>query len=215
MCVCVCVCVCVYNVFCYHAQQAVQRASPTSSALHWLDFKTGNFRKSTVFKSYSERKSQYDNKFELTASRFRALSKHGNDLKENWWQRQRTSKQRENRQLQVKDFRSRVRFLWAVYIRACGSLNAHYSSGSTLVHAFALLMYMYTCMLYLWLLYSPRDCTLVLIIHLAIVFFSSIMYFSNPALLHPEMHWTAQLQLWSLVHSTLKHSLMQLVTFLI
>ncbi|CAI8019656.1 Probable serine/threonine-protein kinase DDB_G0284251, partial [Geodia barretti] len=46
---CVCLSVC-YHVFCHHAQQTGQKATPTGSALHWLHFKTGDFRKSTAFK---------------------------------------------------------------------------------------------------------------------------------------------------------------------
>ena len=51
---------------CYHhAQQAGQRAIPTGSGLHWLDFKNGDFRKSSHFvQSYGMKTkwtSQYAN----------------------------------------------------------------------------------------------------------------------------------------------------------
>ena len=46
LCVCVCVCVCVcYHAFYHYVQQDRQRATPTDSALYWLDFKTDNFIK--------------------------------------------------------------------------------------------------------------------------------------------------------------------------
>ena len=41
---------------------------PTGSVLHWLEFKKGNFRKSTAFKSYgvkTKRTSQYANEHGL------------------------------------------------------------------------------------------------------------------------------------------------------
>ena len=41
-----------YHVFCHYAQQGGQKAIPTGSVPHWLDFKNGDFRKSTAFKSY-------------------------------------------------------------------------------------------------------------------------------------------------------------------
>ena len=45
-----------YHVFCHHMQQTGQKATPTGSTLHWLHFKTGDFRKSTAFKSYGVKK---------------------------------------------------------------------------------------------------------------------------------------------------------------
>ena len=51
VCLSVCLSVC-YHVFCHHAQQTGQKVTPTGSALHWLDFETGDFRKSTSFESY-------------------------------------------------------------------------------------------------------------------------------------------------------------------
>ena len=48
LCVCLCVCVC-YHVFCHHTQQTGQRATPAGSAVHWLHFKNGDFRKNTAF----------------------------------------------------------------------------------------------------------------------------------------------------------------------
>ena len=41
-----------YHVFCHHAQRHNKRAMVNGSALHWLDFKFGEFRKSTAFKGY-------------------------------------------------------------------------------------------------------------------------------------------------------------------
>ena len=44
------------------------KAIPTGSVPHWLDFKNGDFRKSTAFKSYgvkTKRTSQYANKHDL------------------------------------------------------------------------------------------------------------------------------------------------------
>ena len=41
-----------YHVFCHYAQQGGEKAIPTGSVPHWLDFKKGDFRKSTAFKSY-------------------------------------------------------------------------------------------------------------------------------------------------------------------
>ena len=64
--------VCLYHVFCYHAQHAVQKATLTGSALHWLDFKTGDFRQSIAVEVMRET-SEKANEFELTASRFLAL----------------------------------------------------------------------------------------------------------------------------------------------
>ena len=57
-----------YHVFCHYAQQGSQKAIPTGSVPHWLDFKKGDFRKSTVFKSYgvkTKRTSQYANEHGL------------------------------------------------------------------------------------------------------------------------------------------------------
>ena len=54
-----------YHVFCHYAQQGGQKAIPTGSV---LDFKNGDFRKSTAFKSYgvkTTRTSQYANKHGL------------------------------------------------------------------------------------------------------------------------------------------------------
>ena len=41
-----------YHVFCHYIQQGGQKAIPTGSVPHWLDFKNGDLRTSTVFKSY-------------------------------------------------------------------------------------------------------------------------------------------------------------------
>ena len=57
-----------YHVFCHHAQQGGQKAIPMVSVPHWLDFKNGDFRKSTAFKSYgmkTKRTSQYANEHSL------------------------------------------------------------------------------------------------------------------------------------------------------
>ena len=67
-----------YHVFCHYVQQGGQKAIPTGSVPHWLDFKTGDFRKSTAFKSYglkTKRTSQYANEHGLPrpdSARFRA-----------------------------------------------------------------------------------------------------------------------------------------------
>ena len=56
-----------YHVFCHYAQQGGQKAMPTGSVPHWLDFKNGDFRKSTAFKSYglkTKRTSQYSSTVE-------------------------------------------------------------------------------------------------------------------------------------------------------
>ena len=45
-----------YHVFCHYAQQGGQKAIPTGSVPHWVDFKNGDFRKSTAFKSYCVKK---------------------------------------------------------------------------------------------------------------------------------------------------------------
>ena len=42
-----------YHVFCHHVQGDNKRAIPIGSALHWLDFKFGDFRKITVFENYA------------------------------------------------------------------------------------------------------------------------------------------------------------------
>ena len=57
-----------YHVFCHYVQQGGQKAIPTGSVPHWLDFKKGYFRKSTAFKSYgvkTKRTSQYANEHGL------------------------------------------------------------------------------------------------------------------------------------------------------
>ena len=36
----------------FFCQQTVEIVTPTDSALHWLDFKKGDFRKSAAFRSY-------------------------------------------------------------------------------------------------------------------------------------------------------------------
>ena len=57
-----------YHVFCHYAQQGDQKAIPTGSVPHWLDFKNGDFRKNTAFKSYGVRTkstSQYANEHSL------------------------------------------------------------------------------------------------------------------------------------------------------
>ena len=60
-------------------------------------------------------------------------------------------------QTRSKDCHSCVRFLWAIYIRTCDTLNMHYSSGMHLYCRY---------MLYLWLHCTvQRICTLVLFIH--------------------------------------------------
>ena len=68
----VCLSVC-YDVFCHYAQQGVQKAIPTGSVPHWLDFKNGDFHKSTAFKSYgvkTKRTSQYANEHGSDSARF-------------------------------------------------------------------------------------------------------------------------------------------------
>ena len=63
----VCLSVC-YYIFYHYAQQGGQKAIPTGSVPHWLDFKNGDFRKSTAFKSYgvkTKRTSQYANEHGL------------------------------------------------------------------------------------------------------------------------------------------------------
>ena len=66
-----------YHVFCHYAQQGGQKTIPTGSVPHWLDFKNGDFRKSTAFKSYGskpKRTSQYANEHGLPRP---AVSEHG------------------------------------------------------------------------------------------------------------------------------------------
>ena len=63
----VCLSVC-YHVFYNYAQQGGQKAIPMGSVPHWLDFRNGNFRKSTTFKSYggkTKQTSQYANEHGL------------------------------------------------------------------------------------------------------------------------------------------------------
>ena len=77
----VCLSVC-YHVFCHYAQQGGQNAIPTGSVPHWLDFKNGDFRKSTAFKSYgvkTKRTSQYANEHGSDFARF----EHGGDSRSN------------------------------------------------------------------------------------------------------------------------------------
>ena len=74
VCPSVCLSVC-YHVFCHYAQQGGQKAIPTGSVPHWLDLKNGDFRKSSAFKSYGKRTSQYANEHGLPrpdSARFRA-----------------------------------------------------------------------------------------------------------------------------------------------
>ena len=94
----VCVSACVH-VFCHCAQQGGQESIPTGSALHWLDLKNGDFRKSTAFKSYGV-KTKWTSQY---ANEVRQLIY----LMDNWWterclrgwlQQQTVSKRRENRQ---------------------------------------------------------------------------------------------------------------------
>ena len=57
-----------YHVFCHYVQQGGEKAIPTGSVPHWLDFKKGDFHKSTAFKSYgvkTKRTSQYANEHGL------------------------------------------------------------------------------------------------------------------------------------------------------
>ena len=76
LCVCVCVCVCpfvCYHVFSDYAQRHNETAIPT---LNWLHFKKGDFRITTAFRSYgvkSKGKSQYANKYSLTAALLQRL----------------------------------------------------------------------------------------------------------------------------------------------
>ena len=64
--VCACASVTTFSATVHYAQENGQRAMPTGSVLHWLDFKTGDFYKSiyTAFKSYGvlyEIRVQYAN----------------------------------------------------------------------------------------------------------------------------------------------------------
>ena len=66
-----------YHAFCHYAQQGGQKAIPTGSVPHWLDFKNGDFRKSTAFKSYgvkTKRTSQYANEHGLPRPDFLPVS---------------------------------------------------------------------------------------------------------------------------------------------
>ena len=81
VCLSVCLSVC-YHVFCHYAQQGGQKAIPTGSVPHWLDFKNGDFRKSTAFKSYgvkTKRTSQYANEHGSDSARF----EHGGGSRSN------------------------------------------------------------------------------------------------------------------------------------
>ena len=74
-----------YHVFCHYAQQAGQKAIPAGSVPHWLDFKNGDFRKSTAFKSYgvkTKSKSQYGNEHGLPRPDF-ARFEHGEGRRSN------------------------------------------------------------------------------------------------------------------------------------
>ena len=65
------------SVFCHYAQQV-----PTGSVPHWLDFKNGDFRKSTAFKSYgvkTKRTIQYANEHGSDSARF----EHGGGSRSN------------------------------------------------------------------------------------------------------------------------------------
>ena len=71
-----------YHVFCHYAQQGGQKAIPTGSVPHWLDFKNSDFRKSTAFKSYgvkTKRTSQYANEHGSDSARF----EHGGGSRSN------------------------------------------------------------------------------------------------------------------------------------
>ena len=77
----VCLSVC-YHVFCHYVQQGGQKAIPTGSVPHWLDFKNGDFRKSTAFKSYgvkTKRTSQYANEHGSDSAHF----EHGGGSRSN------------------------------------------------------------------------------------------------------------------------------------
>ena len=81
VCLSVCLSVC-YHVFCHYAKQGGQKAISTGSVPHWLDFKNGDFRKSTAFKSYgvkTKRTSQYANEHGSDSARF----EHGGGSRSN------------------------------------------------------------------------------------------------------------------------------------
>ena len=78
----VCLSVC-YHVFCHYVQQGGQKAIPTGSVPHWLDFQNGDFRKSTAFKSYglkTKRTSQYANEH---GYQILPVSEHGGGSRSN------------------------------------------------------------------------------------------------------------------------------------
>ena len=59
---------------------AGQKAIPTGSVPHWLDFKNGNLRTSTAFKSYgvkTKRTSQYANEHSLPQPDFSRFEHDG------------------------------------------------------------------------------------------------------------------------------------------
>ena len=71
-----------YHVFCLYVQQGGQKAIPTGSVPHWLDFINGDFRKSTAFKSYgvkTKQTSQYANEHGSDSARF----EHGGGSRSN------------------------------------------------------------------------------------------------------------------------------------
>ena len=62
-----------YPLFWHYAQQGGQKAIPTGSVPHCLDFKNSDFRKSTAFKSYGVKTkltSQYANEHGSDSARF-------------------------------------------------------------------------------------------------------------------------------------------------
>ena len=68
VCVCVCLCVCVSvcpHLFSHYAQQGGQKAIPTGSLPHWLDFQVSDFREK---KNYGVKKSVKANRLMSTAS---------------------------------------------------------------------------------------------------------------------------------------------------
>ena len=69
-----------YHVFCHYAQQGGQKAIPTGLVPHWLDFKNGDLRTSTAFKSYgvkTKRTSQYANEHGLPRPDFARFGHDG------------------------------------------------------------------------------------------------------------------------------------------
>ena len=58
VCKSVCPSVC-YHVFCHYAQQGGQTVTPMGSVPRWLDFRSGDFRKSTAFKCYGVKYAEY------------------------------------------------------------------------------------------------------------------------------------------------------------